>query len=410
MLRISKWIAVAMLVTAPLIAEDRTEQNLSGTVDYHGGLVTVEHAFGRITVHTWPRNEVNARAHIRSSDPDLSKSFGFTVDGGSNGVVIRAMGPSHTHGDDISYSADVDVSIPERAPLKLHSRFGSVQVTGLRAPADIVNSQGSVEVHDIQGGRVENRFGSITIGGSDGDLTVQNANGSIAITDVQGQLTVANRFASVVVDRVGGGLSISNTNGSVNATDIKGPTSINTTFASITARNIGGPMSIADSNGNVTALNVAGDLSIDTRFGLVKAERIRGALTVENTNGSVSATDINGSAHVKTSFAPVFLRGVDGAVDVENQNGAIGISGLRGGCNSISLRTTYSPIKIAIAPNASYTVSARTTYGMITTDVPLTATSKSANENSSALSGTIGGGGCRMDLTTSNGGITITKE
>src|SRR5205814_147139 len=142
MLRISKWIAVAMLVTAPLIADDRTEQTLSGTVDYHGGLVTVEHAFGRITVHTWSRNEVNARAHIRSSDPDLSKSFGFTVDGGSNGVVIRAIGPSiHTHRtDDISYSADVDVSIPERAPLKLHSRFASVQVTGLRAPADIVNS------------------------------------------------------------------------------------------------------------------------------------------------------------------------------------------------------------------------------------------------------------------------------
>ncbi len=411
MLRISKWIAVAMLLTAPLIAEDRTEQTLSETVDYHGGMVTVEHGFGRVSVHTWPRNEVSARAHIRSSDPDFIRNFGFTVDSGSNGVVIHAMYPAiHTHGEDISYSADVELSIPERAPLKLRSRFGSVQVSGLRAPAEIVNSQGSVEVHDIRGGRVENRFGSIIIGGSDGDLTVQNANGSIAITDVQGQLTVANRFASVSVDRVGGGLSISNTNGSVNATDIKGPTSISTTFASITARNIGGPMSIADSNGNVTALNVAGDLSVDTRFGLVKAERIRGSLTVENSNGSVSATDINGSAHVKTSFAPVFLRGVDGAVDVENQNGAIGISGLRGGCNSVSLHTTYSPIKIAIASNASYTVSARTTYGMITTEVPLTATSKSANDNSSSLSGTIGGGGCRMDLTTSNGGITITKE
>ena len=80
MLRISKWIAVAMLVTAPLIAEDRTEQTLSETVDYHGGMVTVEHGFGRITVHTWPRNEVNARVHIRSSDPDFVKNFGFTVD------------------------------------------------------------------------------------------------------------------------------------------------------------------------------------------------------------------------------------------------------------------------------------------------------------------------------------------
>src|SRR6266480_5610103 len=137
--RISKWIAVAMLVTAPLIAEDRTEQTLSGTVDYQGGMVTVEHGFGRVSVRTWSRNEVNARAHIRSSDPDLGRNFRFTVDNGANGVMVRAMYPAiHTHGDEVSYSADVEVSIPERAPLKLRSRFGSVQVSGLRAPAEIV--------------------------------------------------------------------------------------------------------------------------------------------------------------------------------------------------------------------------------------------------------------------------------
>jgi hypothetical protein len=38
--------------------------------------------------------------------------------------------------------------------------------------------------------------------------------------------------------------------------------------------------------------------------------------------------------------------------------------------------------------------------------VPISIISKSEN----ALTGTIGGGGCRMDLTTSNGGINITKE
>jgi hypothetical protein len=412
MFRTSKWIAAVLLIAAPVIAEDRTEKTLSGTVDYEGGTVTVEHGFGRLTVHTWSRNEVNARGMIRSSDPDLDKSFRFTVTNGSNGVTVRAIAPSiHIHGsEDVSYSADVDVTIPERAPLKLRSRFGAVQVSGLRAPAEIVNSQGSIEVRDIDGGRIENRFGSIVVYGSDDNTTVQNANGSIDIKDVHGQLTVANRFASVSVERVDGGLSVSNSNGTVTATDVKGPTSINSSFAPVTARNIGGPMSVANNNGNVTALNIAGDLSVDTRFGLVKAERIRGSLTVENSNGGVSATDINGSAHVKTTFASVFLRGVDGAVDVENQNGAIGVSGLRGGCNSVSLRTTYSPIKIAIGSNAGYTVSARTTYGMITTEVPVTATSRSSNDNSSSLSGTIGSGGCRMDLTTSNGGITITRE
>ena len=414
MVRTSKWIAAMLLIAAPVIAEDRVQKTLSSTVDYEGGAVTVEHGFGRVTVHTWSRDQVNARGVIRSSDADLDKSFRFSVTNGPGGVSVRALYPPiHVHNErreDVSYSADVDVTIPERAPLKLRSRFGSVQVIGLRAPAEIVNSQGSIEVRDINGGRIENRFGSIIVDGSGDNTTVQNANGSIAIKDVHGQLSVANRFASVTVERVDGGLSISNTNGTVTATDVKGPTSINSSFAPITARNIGGPMAVANNNGNVTALNIAGDLSVDTRFGLVKAERIRGSLTVEDANGGVSATDINGSAHVKTTFASVFLKGVDGAVDVENQNGAIGVSGLRGGCNTVSLRTTYAPIKVAIGSNPSYTVSARTTYGMITTEVPVTATSRSASDNASSLSGTIGGGGCHMDLTTSNGGITITRE
>ena len=199
-------------------------------------------------------------------------------------------------------------------------------------------------------------------------------------------------------------------NGSVSAVDIKGPTSISDSFASINAQNIGGPLSIANANGNVTAINVAGDLNVDTRFGLVRAERIRGNLVVDNANGGVTASDINGSARVHTSFASVFLKGIDGSVDVENQNGAIGVSGLRGGCNEVSLRTTFSPIKIGLASNASYTLSARTTYGQINTELPLTVTTKSINDNSSTLSGTIGNGGCKMELVTMNGGIAIVKE
>ena len=411
MLRISKWIAVSLLVTAPLIAEDRTEQTLSGTVNYEGGTVNVEHGFGRVTVHTWSRNEVNARAQVRSSDPDAGKNYRFTVSNGPDGVNIRATyPPMHSHGEDFSYSADVDVSIPERAPLKLRSRFGSVQVTGLRAAAEIINSQGSIEVHDIRGGRIENRFGSITIEGSNGDTTVQNANGSITVSDVQGSLAITNRFASVNVQRVGGNLSISNSNGSVSAVNVKGPASISDSFASITAQNIAGPLSVANGNGNVTAINVRGDLNVDTRFGLVKADQIKGNLTVDNANGGVSASDINGNARVHTSFASVFLKGVDGAVDVENQNGAISVSGLRGGCNDVSLRTSFSPIKVGLASNANYTVSARTTFGMINTEIPLTITTKSVSDNSSAVSGTIGNGGCKMELVTANGGITIVRE
>jgi hypothetical protein len=413
MLRVSRWMAVAVVMAVPAFASDRFEKTMSGSVTYNGGRVIIEHRFGRVVVHAEGGNEVSARAMVRSSDAELGKRVHFSISNSSGGVSIRTIFPEmHRHGEcgDCSYSADLDVTIPERAPLFLRSRFGSIEASGLRAPLDIVNGQGSITLRDIRGGRIENSFGSIRIDGSGGDTTVQNANGSISVSEVQGALSVTNRFASIVVRDVTKGLSIANTNGSVNVSDVRGPTSISDSFASIDARNIGGPTSIANQNGNVTADDIGGDLNVDTRFGLVKAAHIRGNFTVDNANGGVSATDINGNARVNTSFASVFLKDIGGGVSVENQNGAIAVNGLRGGCNPISLRTTYAPIKIGIAGNASYTVTARTTYGMITTDVPFTITTKNSSENSSSLAGKIRGGECKMDLVTSNGGITISRD
>jgi DUF4097 and DUF4098 domain-containing protein YvlB len=120
----------------------------------------------------------------------------------------------------------------------------------------------------------------------------------------------------------------------------------------------------------------------------------------------VTASEIAGSARVRTSFASVFLKGIDGPVDVENQNGSISVAGLKRSCSDLTLRTTYAPIKVALPASGGYNVDARTSYGSINTDVPITINRKSDNN----LSGTIGNGGCKLELATSNGNITITRE
>jgi hypothetical protein len=51
-------------------------------------------------------------------------------------------------------------------------------------------------------------------------------------------------------------------------------------------------------------------------------------------------------------------------------------------------------------------VSARTSFGRIHTDFPITTTSVS----SESVTGTIGKGGCKLDLANANGSITIEKD
>ena len=44
----------------------------------------------------------------------------------------------------MSYSANLEIQMPETAPLELRNRFGSVTVQKLRAPATINNGNGNV--------------------------------------------------------------------------------------------------------------------------------------------------------------------------------------------------------------------------------------------------------------------------
>jgi hypothetical protein len=73
----------------------------------------------------------------------------------------------------------------------------------------------------------------------------------------------------------------------------------------------------------------------------------------------------------------------------------------------ISLRTSFAPIRVSLPERASYRVEARTSFGRVSSDVPLL-TQATGDEGS--LNGKIGEGDCPMSLTNSNGNIEIGKE
>lgn len=63
-------------------------------------------------------------------------------------------------------------------------------------------------------------------------------------------------------------------------------------------------------------------------------------------------------------------------------------------------------MKVALPGDGRYNIDARTTYGSINTDVPITVIRKTGQHAHRYDRG----GGCRMDLTTSNGSISLTKD
>jgi hypothetical protein len=97
-----------------------------------------------------------------------------------------------------------------------------------------------------------------------------------------------------------------------------------------------------------------------------------------------------------------------GRIRVDNQNGAISVSVSRpsSGCRDISPKSSFSSIRVGLPEGLGYNLAARTSFGRINTELPITPTGSMGGET---LNGTIGPGGCQLQLTNSNGNIEITR-
>jgi hypothetical protein len=94
---------------------------------------------------------------------------------------------------------------------------------------------------------------------------------------------------------------------------------------------------------------------------------------------------------------------------VDNQNGAVDVrSYVPAGkpCARIQLKTSFGPIRLALDPQGGYSVTARTSFGKVSTELPI---GVSGSIGGDALTGRIGDGRCEVRLTDSNGNIELVK-
>lgn len=327
---------------------------------------------------------------------------------------------------------------------RLENSFGSIELTGNEGDATVVNSNGSITVAGLQGTLdASNRFGKVTATRITGSTTIVNSNGSVSLTASSGGADLTNSFGSVSVVGLGGPLKVKNSNGSVDATRISGDADLNTSFGaivfsdvkgrvtcsgsnsrvtgskvteSVTVTNTFGAVEIKDAagaeienaNGRVVAKDIRGGAVLTTSFAALDAYGIGGNLTAVNSNGAVRAFSVKGSVNARTSFGPVKVEGAGGRIDISNQNGSAEVSGLSAkGCQPVVVKTSFAPIRIFVPEGASYNVSARTSFGRISSELPLNVQGAISSES---LAGKLGAGGCEMTLTDSNGSIEINRD
>jgi hypothetical protein len=180
----------------------------------------------------------------------------------------------------------------------------------------------------------------------------------------------------------------------------------------LNVRTSGGEVEVRDIGGTVDCRTSGGDL----RFG-----RIDGAVVARSSGGSVeidSATSID----VKTSGGSIDIRHATGDILAKTSGGGIEIGGAGGAIDAVTsggsieavfdrqprtesrLSTSGGGVTVTIARSVAFNLDAHTSGGGISSDVPVTV---SGTQNEESLVGKINGGGPRLVVRTSGGGIRM---
>ena len=127
-------------------------------------------------------------------------------------------------------------------------------------------------------------------------------------------------------------------------------------------------------------------------------------VNVENTNGGIYLSDVTGKHELDTTNGKISVARCAGSLDASTTNGGIEAELTRVAKGQpMRFETTNGRIEVSVPADFAADIDASTTNGSIKTDLPIA--TKSMGDNS--LRGTINGGGTRLVLRTTNGGIAL---
>ena len=302
------------------------------------------------------------------------------------------------------------VTLSDAASANVTTSFGSVDARNIRGDLTVHDNNGNVDISTVGGAAdITDSFGNVTFSDVKGRVNCTTNNGRVKASSLSGSsVTIRDSFGNLDLDNISGALTAETSNGKITVRSAHGTVELKSSFGAIDASDIPKGIRAITGNGAITLTDIGADAFAKTSFGSVTIERVAGNLTVEDQNGSVTARNVKGDARVTTSFSGVTLESIGGKITVDNQNGAISVVAARpaSGCRDISLKTSFSSIRVRLPEGLGYNVTARTSFGRITTDLPLTATGSVGGDS---LTGTIGSGGCQLQLIDANGSIEITK-
>jgi hypothetical protein len=194
--------------------------------------------------------------------------------------------------------------------------------------------------------------------------------------------------------------------GSVRVADLKGEVRTQTSGGSLELGSIDGKVWGRTSGGLITLEKSSGPADIETSGGAIKISEVSGTVNAETSGGSISIRRALGQVRAETSGGAIRVEEVAGPIHAHTSGGPIEARITTQPAGDCRLSTSGGGVTVFLPANVNLNLDAETSSGGVSCELPVTTTGM---KDRSTLKGTINGGGPRLVLRSSGGGITINK-
>jgi len=201
-------------------------------------------------------------------------------------------------------------------------------------------------------------------------------------------------------------LDVHTSGGTINSGDVGGNADLHTS---------GGDIHLGRVSGNVLARSSGGDIRIEGATGRVDAHTSGGDVEIRDAASSVEAKSSGGSIEIRRAGGSVIAHTSGGGIRIEDAVDAVDATTSGGSVTArfsrqpradSRLSTSGGGVTVELAPSIGVELDAHASGGGVHSDMPMTI---QGTHDDDSLKGKINGGGPRLILRSSGGGITVRR-
>ena len=212
--------------------------------------------------------------------------------------------------------------------------------------------------------------------------------------EVQWNIRVPARY-NVDVETSGGWIDLGNIGGTALA---------RTSGGSIKTGKLAGPSTLKTSGGSITVGGGGGRIEAHTSGGSIKVGDTTGPVEAKTSGGSITLSRVEGDVLARTSGGGIRIEDALGSVDATTSGGSITAQISRQPRSDSRLSTSGGGLTVTLGPAVSVDLDARASGGGVRADVPVTVM---GTRDDYSIRGQVNGGGPKLVLRTSGGGIRV---